>query len=345
MAVTRPTVYFVPADRARAAVGQILEASGFLRTLKSKKRVGLKVHFGEAGNDNHLDPEFVRAAAVAVSYYNLQPVQIETTALYRGRRQSAAEHLKVAEEHGFGMERTLAPIEILDGLNGEKSYEVPLDSTRVPVARLAGGLRHISYIINLAHFKGHFVTGFGGVIKNLSMGLAAKAGKLEMHSHSRPFVDAERCVSCGACVEYCPHDAINYFQYVARIGRSCTGCCGCLPVCRQGAIRIKWNAASGTIQHKMVEYCRAVLQGRRVFNFNFAVRITPNCDCYPQTENPFMEDVGVFGSTDLVACEQAAFDRVRSQLADLYPHLSPETLLESAVAAGIGSREYRLVEL
>ncbi len=342
---SKSTVYFVPPDRARAGIGQILETSGFMKQLKPKKKIGLKLHFGEAGNNNHLDPQFVRAAAIAVSYYGLQPVAIETTALYRGKRQNARDYVKLAREHGFGMENTLAPIEILDGVHGEKFYEVELESSLVPIARLARGLRHFRYIINLAHFKGHFVTGFGGIIKNLSMGLAAKAGKLEMHSHSKPYVESERCVSCGTCVDYCPADAINFVQYVARIGRSCTGCGGCLSVCPQGAIHIKWNAASETIQHKMAEYCRAVILGRKLFHFNFAMKITPNCDCYPQTEKPMMADVGVFGSSDPVACEQAAYDAIKTELTELYPHLAPETAIEAAAKLGLGRRDYRLVDL
>ncbi|HDR00132.1 MAG TPA: DUF362 domain-containing protein [candidate division WOR-3 bacterium] len=338
-------VWFVTAPRSREAVGLMLETSGFLRGLKPRKRIGLKVHFGEAGNDNHIDPEFVRAAAVAASYYNLQPVQVETTALYRGRRQNAADHRRLAIEHGFGVNRTLAPIEILDGEQGERCYEVPLPSRLVPVARLARGLRRLMYLINLAHFKGHFVVGFGGTVKNLAMGFAAKAGKLEMHSDSKPFVDPERCVSCGECVDYCPHDAIGFYRYIARIGLSCTGCGGCLAVCPQAAIQVKWNSASSTVQLKMAEYARAVLIGRQAFHFNFAVRITPNCDCYPQTENPFTADIGVFGSSDPVACDQAAYDRVRPGLAELYPHLDPGVLLEASEKAGIGTRHYRLEEL
>jgi uncharacterized Fe-S center protein len=343
--VTSTTVLFVPAARSREAVGLILETSRFLSTLKPRKKLGLKVHFGEAGNDNHIDPEFVRAAAVAASYHNLQPVQVETTALYRGRRQNAAEHIKTAHEHGFGIGRTLAPIEILDGERGERFYDVPLDSPLVPVARLARGLRRISYLLNLAHFKGHFVVGFGGTVKNLAMGLAAKAGKLEMHSDSKPFVNPERCVSCGECVEYCPHGAIGFYQHVARVGRSCTGCGGCLAVCPQAAIQVKWNSAPETVQLKMVQYARAVLAGRRAYHFNFAVRVTPNCDCYPQTEKPFTPDIGVFGSEDPVACDQAAYDRVKAGLGELYPHLNPETLLEASEQAGIGSRRHRLQEL
>ncbi len=345
MSGDKPVVYFVPADRSRAAVGQILETSGFLAGLKPKKKIGLKVHFGEAGNDNHLDPQFVRAAAVAVSYYNLQPVIIETTALYRGQRQNARDHIKLAKQHGFGMENTLAPIEILDGQHGEKFYDVPLDSTLVPKAKLAQGLRRFRYIINMAHFKGHFVAGFGGVIKNLAMGLAAKAGKLRMHSNSKPFVDPEKCVSCGECVAYCPHDAINFVQYVAKIGRSCAGCGGCLSVCPQGAIRVRWDIASETLQLKMAEYCRAVLLGREVFNLNFALRVTPNCDCYPQTEKPFVEDIGVFASADPVACEQAAYDHIKPKLKKLYPHLDPEILLRAAEKINLGTRQYELVEL
>jgi uncharacterized Fe-S center protein len=341
----RPVVYFVPPARAREGIGQMLEVSGFFRRLKPKKKVGIKVHFGEHGNANHIRPELVRTAAVAASYHNLQPVVIETTALYRGRRQEARNHVALAREHGFTSDAILAPIEIVDGRYGEKSYEVALDSPLVPRARLAHGIRRIRYIINIAHFKGHFVTGFGGVIKNLAMGLAAKAGKLEMHSSTTPYVDSDKCTSCGTCIDYCPRDAVNLVQYVAKIGRSCSGCGGCLAVCPHGAVQIKWDEASESVQARMVEYCRAVLRGRELFHFNCALLITPNCDCYPQTEKPLTADIGVFGSFDPVACEAAAYDRSGAKLRRLYPHLKPGLLLEKAEAAGLGTRTHRLVEL
>lgn len=340
-----PAVFFVPAPRAREGIGAILEESGFLASLKPKKRLGIKVHFGERGNNNHLRPELVRAVAVAASYHNLQPVVIETTALYRGPRQEAKTHINLAREHGFTLDATLAPIEILDGDLGDSFYEVPLNSTLVPRAKLARGLRRLRYIVNLAHFKGHFVTGFGGAIKNLAMGLAAKAGKLEMHSHSRPHVEEKRCTSCGTCIDYCPRQAINFVNSVASIGRSCSNCGGCLAVCPHGAIAIDWNAASESVQRKMVEYLRAVLLGRRIFHFNACLRVTPNCDCYPQNEKPVTADIGLFGSEDPVACEQAAWDCVGDRLQNLYPHIQPTVILEAAEQAGLGQRLYRLREL
>jgi uncharacterized Fe-S center protein len=336
--VNPAVVYSVPPERATEGVGAILEASGYFKRLRPRKRVGIKVHFGEHGNNNHLRPEFVRAAAIAASYYNLQPVVIETTALYRGRRQEATEHLKLAREHGFTIESVLAPLEILDGRHGERSYSVPLDSKLVPAARLAHGLRRIRYIINLAHFKGHMVAGFGGVIKNLAMGLAAKAGKLEMHSQSKPRIDPEKCVSCGDCVDYCPNAAISFVQYVAQIGPRCTGCGGCLAICKQ-------NATSETVQLKMIEYARAVLLDREIIHLNFSLNITRNCDCNTATEKPVTPDVGVFGSLDPVACEQAAWDRVSTKLQAVWPQLKPELLIETAADLGLGTREYQIVEL
>ncbi|MEO0069847.1 MAG: DUF362 domain-containing protein [candidate division WOR-3 bacterium] len=343
--MNKSVVWFAPPERAREAIGIILEKSGFFQRTKPRKKIGIKVHFGEAGNNNHLDPEFVRTAVIICSYYHLQPVVIETTSLYRGRRQRASEHIKLAYEHGFTLKRILAPIEILDGEYGEKFWTIKLPGDETADVHLAQRLRYFPYIINLAHFKGHFVTGFGGVIKNLAMGLAAKAGKLAMHSTSQPYVDEDKCTSCGTCVDYCPHDAINFIQYIAKIGRSCTGCGGCLTVCPNGAIKLNWDEASESIQKKMAYYCRAVLWQREAIHFNFALKITRNCDCNPNTETPLIPDIGLFASFDPVACDQAAYNYTKKTLGDLYPHLNPEILLEEGARLGLGRREFELVEL
>jgi len=338
-------VFFAPPDAIEGALPRLLEAAGFLALLTHRRRLGIKLHFGEDGNHNHLKPAYVRSAVETVACRVTDCVLIETTTLYRGSRARAASHVALAHRHGFTLANVMAPIQILDGEHGEDFYEVPVNLRHVARARLGRRLKFIPQLLNMAHFKGHFVTGFGGVLKNLAMGLAAKGGKLEMHSLSKPVVDEEKCLSCGDCVEYCPHQAIDFIREVARIGRSCTGCASCIAVCRSGAISIKWNEAAEILGMKIVEYAYAVLQHRIALHLNFVLRVTPNCDCMGTTEEPLMPDVGVFASLDPVACEQAAWDRVQPALGRVYPHLAPEQQIAYAEQLGLGSRQYEVIQV
>jgi uncharacterized Fe-S center protein len=341
-------VLFAPPDDIAGAIPKLIEASGFLERLSPRKRLGIKLHFGEDGNWNYLKPAYVRVAVETVSRRVTECALLETCTLYRGNRATAEAHIALAHKHGFTVQAVLAPVEIIDGAQGNDYHEVPVNLPLVKRARLGRKLKHFHSLLNLAHFKGHFVTGFGGVIKNLAMGLAAKGGKLEMHSQYKPAVDEEKCTSCGRCVEYCPHQAIDFIHEVARIGRSCIGCGGCIMVCKQSAIGIKWDEAAANVSRKVVEYAYAVLHGangtepRLCLNLNFAINITPNCDCMGTTEEPVMPDVGVFASFDPVACEQAAFDRTRAALKKLYPHLDPQQTIDYAEEIGLGSRRYEL---
>jgi hypothetical protein len=341
-------VLFSPPTDILGSIPKLIEASGFLERLSYRKKLGIKLHFGEDGNRGYLKPAYVRAAVETVSRRVTECALLETCTLYRGGRATAETHTALAHKHGFTLQAVLAPVEIIDGAQGNDYYEVPINLVLVKRARLGRKLRRIHFLLNLAHFKGHFVTGFGGVIKNLAMGLAAKGGKLEMHSLYKPQVDEEKCTSCGACIEYCPNQAIDFIKNVARIGRSCSGCGGCIMMCKQGAIGVKWDEASDSVSRRVVEYAYAVLQDRtppgpRVcLHMNFAISITPNCDCMGTNEEPIMPDVGIFASFDPVACEQAAYDRTRTPLKKLYPHLNPQQAIDYAEEIGLGTRQYEL---
>lgn len=344
-------VLFAPPVDIEHSISKLIEASRFLDGLNYRKKLGIKLHFGEDGNHNHLKPAYVREAVNTVGRRVTECALLETCTLYRGRRASARSHLTLAHEHGFTMRDVLAPVEIIDGEHGGDSYEVPINLPLVKNARLGKKLRRIHHLLNLAHFKGHFVTGFGGVLKNLAMGLAAKGGKLDMHSRSKPRVSEKKCRSCGDCIEYCPNQAISFVKDVALIGRSCTGCGGCVTVCQQAAIGIDWNEAAESVMLKVAEYASAVLKDpadpepRLALHMNFVINVTPNCDCMGTTEEPMMPDVGVFASLDPVACEQAAYDRCRPALTELYPHLTPQKTLDHAEQVGLGSRRYELEEI
>jgi uncharacterized Fe-S center protein len=341
----KSTVYFVPVSLINDGIEKVLSLSGFLDLLAYRRKLGVKVHFGEDGNNNFLSPKIVSAVIRVVSQRGVQPVLLETSTLYRGKRASAKSHIELAWNHGFRLSEVLAPIEIIDGKRGENYFSQPANLPTIKNAKIGRGLRKIGLLLNLAHFKGHFVTGFGGAIKNIAMGLAAKGGKLEMHSVSKPYVNQEKCQSCGECLSACPADAISFVRYVAKIGPSCQGCASCITVCPHGAIQIKWNEASEMTQLKLAEYAKIILENRQTFHFNFMLNLTPNCDCYPNTEKPFLPDIGFFAGYDPVAIEQAAYDKVKAELKEIYPYLNPEIVLEHAEKIGLGNRNYQIVEI
>ena len=326
-------------------IGKVLKISGFLDLLPYRRKLGVKVHFGEEGNNNFLSPKLVREAIKTVSKCGVQPALLETSTLYRSKRADAKSHTELALSHGFRLNQVLAPIEIIDGKRGEGYFVKDTNLPNVKKAKIAKGLRKLGLLLNLAHFKGHFVTGFGGALKNIAMGLSAKGGKLEMHSLSKPYVNPDKCKSCGTCLDACPVDAISFVRYVAKIGLNCYGCASCVIVCPNAAIQIKWNEASEMTQQKLAEYAKTILEDRKTFHFNFAINLTPNCDCYPGTEKPFMPDIGFFASYDPVAIDQAAFDRIDEKIKEIYPHLNPEVTLEHGEKIGLGSREYQIVEV
>ena len=92
--------------------------------------------------------------------------------------------------------------------------------------------------ISMSHFKGHESTGFGGALKNIGMGCGSRAGKMEMHSNGKPFVDENLCVGCRTCSKNCAHEAISFGQNKkASIDHDkCVGCGRCIGSCNYDAV-------------------------------------------------------------------------------------------------------------
>jgi uncharacterized Fe-S center protein len=339
-------VYYLPPSKiTKDKLIGIFKRTAFLDQFVSGALLAVKVHFGEKHNYNHLSPDYVKAVVEIIKSYKLNPIVVETSTLYRGARQNRTTHLKLAREHGFAEEYIGAPVEILDGERGENYLEIPTPFKYVKKAKIAYGIEKFAGIVNLAHFKGHFVVGFGGVIKNIAMGLAAKGGKLEMHSQTKFFIKKEKCQRCEICIKGCPAEAIVITKNGAEITKKCIGCASCVEVCPEGAIKINWDEAQETIQKKMAEYAWTILKGRPALHFNFALRITPNCDCMDFTEDPITNDLGLFVSQDPVACDKSVLDRTLKVLKELYPQLNPEILLEYSEIIGLGVQDYQLVTL
>ena len=364
-------VYFV---RSRVANNRglvqrfqdLIRALG-LEMVAEADTVAIKVHFGDDGTTAYVRPQFARKLVDQVKARGAHPFLTDTCTLYPGRRKHAVGHLELALENGFGYATVAAPLIIADGVGSRDVVAVPVPGRHFSEVRYASAVHHADALLVSSHVKGHLAVGFGGAIKNLSMGLGSRAMKQAMHASVRPRLDEDLCEACADCVEVCPEDAVVMEQGVACFDLdACVGCAECIAVCRHGALRILWNEEAGNIQEKMVEVCVGALaakQGKLAF-FNFVVEVTPDCDCFPWSDNPIINNVGILASTDPVAVDQASMDLVNQQQGlpecklspaatapgadkfhDLYPKIDATRQLVYGEQLGLGTRQYKLIEL
>ena len=162
-----PKVYFTK-EITKESLIKIYEALG----VQLKGKVGVKVSTGEAGSKGYL-----KADLIGPLVNKLNGTIIECNTAYPGKRNTAEEHLKVAEEHGF---TSFADVDIMDG-NGE--FKIPVKNGKHLKYDIVGeNFKKYDSIINLAHGKGHAMGGFGANLKNQSIGIASRNGKAYIHS-------------------------------------------------------------------------------------------------------------------------------------------------------------------
>ncbi len=346
---------------------RLLEAVGLDRGIKARELVAVKLHFGERGNTGFVSPLFVRRVVDKISALKAQPFLTDANTLYGGTRNHAPDHLKTAVQNGFAYSVTGAPVIIADGLKGASATEIQVDLKHIKTAYIASDIVEADALVSLAHFKGHELTGFGGTLKNLGMGCAARRGKLIQHSNLAPKVKSRHCQACGDCLKACLQSAISIIKIEqkkkARINpEKCIGCAACILACPNQAIRVQWNKSVPEFMEKMVEYTAAVLKNKKgkAFFLNFLTHISPLCDCVPHTDAPIVNDIGVLASTDPIAIDQASADLVNQQAGlpgscpetalkkgqdkfrGLYPEVDWSIQLEYGREIGLGSRDYDL---
>ena len=165
-----PTVYFTSSITPEGLV-KIYEALGIPAT----GRVAVKISTGESSKSNQLSPALIKNLVQTV-----KGTLVECNTAYGGSRATTEDHLKVIEERGYNK---IATVDIMDS---EGTIDIPVaDSKWIKYDRVGSHLQNYDFMINLAHFKGHAMGGFGGVLKNQSIGVASSAGKLYIHSAGR----------------------------------------------------------------------------------------------------------------------------------------------------------------
>lgn len=310
------------------------------------KNVAVKLHFGEKGCETYINPEIVKKVYDKLKGLGKKVTLVESNVLYRGSRTNSSDHLKTAREHGFEN----MDIEILDGENGQEFLEVELDKGSVKKVKLGKKLEDYDSMIVLSHFKGHPMAGFGGAIKNLGMGLANRAGKLQMHSDVSPDV-GDNCTGCGTCVESCNANAIEIIDGKAIIDKDkCEGCAMCIAVCPQRAIDVPWGGStSEQLQKKVVDYVDGVFKlipKEKIIFINVLQNITKACDCFGIVQKPVTGDIGILAGEDPVALDNASLDLVNEKFPG-FEKLNPSGRMQINYAEekGLGKREYKIIDL
>jgi len=139
---------------------------------EAKGRVAVKISTGEAGGHNYLKPELIRNLVDEVG-----GTIVECNTAYAGSRNTSAAHWKTIRQHGFDK---IAKVDIMDE-HGDMRIPVK-DTTHIKYDIVGASLANYDFMVNLAHFKGHAMGGFGGVLKNQSIGVASSAGKTYIHT-------------------------------------------------------------------------------------------------------------------------------------------------------------------
>lgn len=279
-------------------------------------KVGVKISLGEPGNNNYLHPELIGKLVK-----KLGGTIIECNTAYGGGRGDTASHQRVFRDHGFDQ---IAELDIMDA-NGA---EIKLTTTGgiLPANYVGKHLENYDGILNLAHFKGHGVAGFGGVIKNQSIGIASRSGKAFIHTVGRTRSAEEMMEHFG------PTPPQDYDIY---------------------ALTDDFQKAMAESAKSVADYLKhQTSKEHPIVYINVLNNLSRDCDCDAEPEAVHMQDIGIVASLDPVAVDQAAMDLIysaedagRDAFVERIESQNAKLMLEHAAEIGFGSREYELVKL
>ena len=140
-------------------------------------KIAVKLHSGEAGNQNYLRPEFVKPLVE-----ELNGTVVECNTAYDGERNTTNKHVKLMEAHGWSRHFR---VDIMDAEGPDMELAIP-QGKRIKKNFVGRNLKNYHSMLVLSHFKGHPMGGYGGALKQLSIGCASSYGKAYIHGAGDP---------------------------------------------------------------------------------------------------------------------------------------------------------------
>ncbi|MBR1439523.1 MAG: DUF362 domain-containing protein [Synergistaceae bacterium] len=259
-------------------------------------KVAVKLSTGEAGNTHYLSPALIGELVKKVN-----GTIVECNTAYGGSRSSTAMHRQVAEDHGF---TKIAKVDIMDE---EGEISLPVTGGKHLKEDVVGShFKNYDFVLVLTHFKGHAMGGFGGALKNISIGIASSRGKAIIHTAG---------TRDSGSIWYDKQD--DFLESMAEAAKAVSDSLG---------------------------------NGKRIMYISVMNHLSVDCDCDGNPSAPDMHDIGILGSLDPVALDQACVDLVykapdgQSLIKRMESRHGIHTV-EHAEAIGLGSRAYDLVNI
>lgn len=140
-------------------------------------KVAIKVHSGEVGNQNFLTPEFWKPT---IDY--VKGTVVECNTAYEGERNTTEKHLKTFEKHGWNK---YFEVDLMDAEGPDKELDIP-NGKVIQKNYVGKNIDNYESMLVLSHFKGHPMGGYGGALKQLSIGVASSYGKAYIHGAGEP---------------------------------------------------------------------------------------------------------------------------------------------------------------
>ncbi|MBU4353011.1 MAG: DUF362 domain-containing protein [Nanoarchaeota archaeon] len=304
---------------------------------KETDKIVIKLHFGEPGHKNFIEPLAVKSLVSILKELNIKPALFDSCVIYHSPRKDVESYLKVAEEHGFSEENIGCPIIISD-----EGFNVKTEHMDVEVCL---PIKEADGMIVLTHVKGHECCGFGASIKNLGMGCVTKKSKKDQHTLSQPKLTGN-CSGCGTCIKLCGVKACEldnnkiHFNY-----NNCIGCGVCILSCPNKALETKVEL----FDHLLAEAASAVMKTKnKVLFINVINKVSLYCDCHSNPGKIIAKDVGIIYGQDLVAIDKCSFDLIKeNEKEDVFEkahHKSPLLQINKAEELGLGKQEYQLLK-